>query len=208
MDLCEDAIAEISSYLSNKDYYNFISSCKFVHNACKISTKKRKYENYATIDLAAKAGDFGAVVYLHKQKAKCTYLAMDWAAEIGRIDILEWLHNNRTEGCTTHAMDWAAGSGYLQIVEWLDANTKKGCTFEAISLAAKNGYLEILQFLYKNYLEQFSIPDLLYLSCNHQCWDVVDWLFEYVAEDSDITKAIFIAKQLRDWEVYELLSNT
>jgi hypothetical protein len=36
-----------------------------------------------------------------------------------KMDIIKWLHKNRTEGCTSDAMDWAADNGHLEIVRFL-----------------------------------------------------------------------------------------
>jgi len=44
---------------------------------------------------------------------------MDWAAKNDHLNVVIWLHENRTEGCTKYAMDWAAKNGYLKIVKWL-----------------------------------------------------------------------------------------
>ncbi|ETN04242.1 hypothetical protein PPTG_14944 [Phytophthora nicotianae INRA-310] len=44
---------------------------------------------------------------------------MNRAAWNGHLDIIQWLHPNRTEGCTTEAMDWAAKNGHLHVVQWL-----------------------------------------------------------------------------------------
>jgi hypothetical protein len=45
----------------------------------------------------------------------------DWnyACETGNILLVEFLHNNRTEGCTANAMDYASANGHLEIVEFL-----------------------------------------------------------------------------------------
>ncbi|CAM9971297.1 unnamed protein product [Ectocarpus sp. 4 AP-2014] len=40
---------------------------------------------------------------------------MDKAAEEGHLHVVEWLHNNRTEGGTTTAMDCAAAAGHLEV---------------------------------------------------------------------------------------------
>ena len=33
---------------------------------------------------------------------------MNWAAIDGHLEVVKYLHENRTEGCTKDAMDWAA----------------------------------------------------------------------------------------------------
>ena len=38
---------------------------------------------------------------------------MNWAVANGDLDVVKFLHENRTEGCTKRTMDWAAGYGYL-----------------------------------------------------------------------------------------------
>ena len=53
---------------------------------------------------------------------------MVWAASNGYLDVVKWLHENRTEGCTTHAMDLAADNGQLDVIKWLHENCTEGCT--------------------------------------------------------------------------------
>ena len=48
---------------------------------------------------------------------------MDWAAGAGHLPIVEWLHNNRTEGRSYRALEWARAHGHTNIVEWLQKNT-------------------------------------------------------------------------------------
>ncbi len=43
--------------------------------------------------------------------------AMDYAAENGHLEIVQWLHINRTKGCTKNAIDEAARNGYSKIVQ-------------------------------------------------------------------------------------------
>jgi hypothetical protein len=63
---------------------------------------------------------------------------MDYAA-CGHLEIVKWLHINRTEGCITNAMDYAAQRGHLEIVKWLHINHTEGCTTNA----ARHGHLEL-----------------------------------------------------------------
>ena len=66
---------------------------------------------------------------------------MDLAAMNGHLEVVKWLHHNRTEGCTKCAMHYAARNGYLQIVKWLHLNRTEGCTYDAMDYAAKNGHI-------------------------------------------------------------------
>jgi ankyrin repeat protein len=44
---------------------------------------------------------------------------MNWAARNGHLEVVKFLHENRSEGCTEKAMDWAAKNGHLEVVEYL-----------------------------------------------------------------------------------------
>ena len=54
--------------------------------------------------------------------ANCSTLAMNRASANGHLDVVKWLHFNRSEGCTTYAIDFAAANGHLDIVKWLHQN--------------------------------------------------------------------------------------
>lgn len=56
----------------------------------------------------------------------------------------------RREGCTTKAMDSAAGKGRMETVQWLHNNRQEGCTSTAIVDEARNGHLEMLKWLHVN----------------------------------------------------------
>eukprot|EP01133_Synstelium_polycarpum_P014497 gene14497-17111_t len=93
------------------------------------------------MDQAAKS-DLDIVVYLHNNRTEgCSSGAMNNAASKGRLDICQFLQTNRTEGCTMHALDRASCNGHLEVVEWLVAN-KKNCTGVAIDGAANRGIME------------------------------------------------------------------
>jgi hypothetical protein len=114
----------------------------------------------------------------HKHSTPCSKRAMDLAAIGGHLDLVTWLHNNRTEGCSrkaiigsamhgylptleyihnkydivasTDAMDNAAMNGHLYTIKWLHKNRSEGCTTDAMDLAAKNGHLDVVEWLHIN----------------------------------------------------------
>lgn len=104
--------------------------------------------NTSILNDAAEYGHLNIVIYLSKQSFSCTTWAMDLAAKRGHLDIVEWLHNNRTEGCTTYAVDLAAMNGHTRVVKWLLDNRSEGGV-QAIDLAAKNGHLNMVVWLCK-----------------------------------------------------------
>ena len=48
--------------------------------------------------------------------------AMDFAAMKGHLEIVKWLHLNRTEGCSGGAMVQASAHRHPEVVEWLKQN--------------------------------------------------------------------------------------
>ncbi|AVK76408.1 Ankyrin repeat domain containing protein [Pandoravirus neocaledonia] len=78
---------------------------------------------------------------------------MDSAAAGGHLDIIRFLHANRTEGCTVAAMDGAATGGHLDVVEFLHVNRTEGCTPWAIVGAARGGHTDMVAWLYRNRTE-------------------------------------------------------
>ncbi|GAB9476371.1 hypothetical protein Gpo141_00013437, partial [Globisporangium polare] len=86
------------------------------------------------------------------------------AAWNGRLDVVKFLHENRTEGCTVSAMNTAAAFGHLEVVKFLHENRAEGCTTDAMGLAALNGHFEVVLFLHANRRE----------SCTRDCVDDVE----------------------------------
>jgi len=75
---------------------------------------------------------------------------MDDAASFGHLEVVKFLHENRTEGCTKNAIIWAASRGHLEVVKFLHFNRTEGCTTHAMDNAAKNGHIEVVKFLREN----------------------------------------------------------
>ena len=106
-----------------------------------------------SMKFAAENGHLEIVKFLHKNRTEgCTKSAMDRAAMNGHLEIVKFLHNNRTEGCTTDAMDCAASNGHLETVKWLHENRTEGCSTYAMNWIAQKGHLEIVKYLKENVL--------------------------------------------------------
>jgi Ankyrin repeats (3 copies) len=105
-------------------------------------------------DSAALNGFLEIVKWLHSNRTEgCTKNSMDFAAMNGHLEIVKFLHLNRTEGCTTYAMNWATQSGHLDVVQWLHCNRTEGCTSRAMDYAAERGHLEVVKWLHCNRTE-------------------------------------------------------
>lgn len=52
------------------------------------------------------------------------------------LEVVQFLHENRSEGCTSDAMDEAARIGHLEVVQFLHENRTEGCTADAMDNAA------------------------------------------------------------------------
>ncbi|KAG3242646.1 hypothetical protein PI124_g12527 [Phytophthora idaei] len=107
----------------------------------------------------------------------CTKEAMDGAAAAGHLDVVNWLHVNRTEGCTTDAMDLAALNGHLEVVQWLDAIRDEGCTTNAMDEAATSGELTIVKWLHDHRMEGCTSA-AMDGAASHGFLEVVKWLHE------------------------------
>ena len=97
------------------------------------------------LDLAAFKGLIELVIYLSEIGASCSTEAMDNAAESGYLEVIQFLHFNRSEGCSTGAMNQAAQFGQLETIIWMHLNRTEGCTTNAMDQAAANGHLEVLK---------------------------------------------------------------
>lgn len=135
--------------------------------------------SYVTaMDLAAANGHMDILQWLHDQRTDvCTIAAMDKAAGAGHLDIVQWLHTHRQEGCSYSAMDNAAAGGHMEVVDWLNLNRNEGCSSFAVAEAAANGHLDMLQYL--SFIQQDRHSTRAVNSAaNNGHLDVLQWLVE------------------------------
>ncbi|KUF98109.1 hypothetical protein AM588_10007390 [Phytophthora nicotianae] len=134
------------------------------------------------IDNAAAAGHLDVVKWLHVNRTDgCTADAMDLAALNGHLEVVQWLDANRNEGCTTGAMDNAATSGELAVVKWLHEHRTEGCTLAAMNGAASNGFLIVVKWLHDNRSEGCSSAAMNGAAARGAL-DAVKWLHHHRSE--------------------------
>jgi hypothetical protein len=115
--------------------------------------KGRILSKALNIDSFARYGHLSLIILYNNNNTPnviCTTNAMNFASQNGHLDVVIWLHENRTEGCTKHAMNWASINGHLDVVQFLHFNRNEGCTTLAMDWASDNGHLHIVKFLHFN----------------------------------------------------------
>ncbi|TYZ54585.1 hypothetical protein PybrP1_005063, partial [[Pythium] brassicae (nom. inval.)] len=136
----------------------------------------------SAMDYAAVAGHLDVMQWLHANRTEgCTTRAMDDAAGAGHLDVVQWLHANRTEGCTTRAMDRAAGAGHLNVVRWLHEHRSEGCTTDAMDDAASGDHLDVVQWLHEHRTEGCTI-NAMDQAATRGHLEIVEWLHEHRTE--------------------------
>jgi len=73
---------------------------------------------------------------------------MDFAANKGKLGILQWLHYHTNATCSVDAMDVAAIDGYLDVTQFLHEHRTEGCTTDAMDNTA------IVRFLHEQRAER------------------------------------------------------
>ncbi|GMF40850.1 unnamed protein product [Phytophthora fragariaefolia] len=132
----------------------------------------------ATID-GAVFNDLKRVVKTHGDSRAWTAAAMDGAAARGRLDIMQWLHDNRSEGCSTEACMAAAANGSLKVVKWLHELYPEVCRpVEAMTAAAENDHAGVVRFFRTSVNMEDAVPALENAAV-HGRVDVVDALVPY-----------------------------
>ncbi|GMF20672.1 unnamed protein product [Phytophthora lilii] len=133
----------------------------------------------AAINGAAAHGHLDVVRWLHANRTEgCTTTAMDLAAQNGHLEMVQWLHNNRSEGCTTSAMDMAARGGHLDVIKWLHGHRIEGCTTKAMNNAAATGHLEVVKWLHEHRSEGCTAAAMDGAAAYGEL-DVVKWLHRH-----------------------------
>ncbi|EFA83080.1 hypothetical protein PPL_03868 [Heterostelium album PN500] len=103
------------------------------------------------IDSAALHGHLDVIQFISQQTdivQSCSSDALDKASENGWIDVVQWLHQNKTQGCTNNAMTSAAANGFLDVVIYLHENRTEGIKISAMERAALHGNLDVVKFIH------------------------------------------------------------
>jgi hypothetical protein len=79
--------------------------------------------------------------------------AIDNAAAKGRLDIVQFLHENRREGCSFDAMENAISYGKLEVATWLHSNMELDSAPILMSFVAGEGHLSTLQWAHTKHFE-------------------------------------------------------
>ncbi|KAH9120846.1 hypothetical protein AeMF1_007154 [Aphanomyces euteiches] len=163
--------------------------------------------NQFAMDAAAAHNHMDIVSFLHFNRSEgCTTAAMDKAAANGHLQVVQWLHSHRLEGCTAYAMDDAAAGGHFDVVRFLHENRHEGCTEMAMCGAAARGHLDILTFLHANRDEGCAFFALDKAAKNGHL-EIVKWLHAHKPHDGSTDAIDFAAKNGHVEVVKFLLAN-
>ncbi|KAG3152071.1 hypothetical protein PI126_g10686 [Phytophthora idaei] len=92
-----------------------------------------------TIDNAV-VNDLQLVMKIYGDSNSWTSGAMDGAAANDRLDVVQWLHDHRSEGCSAAAKDKVVANSHLKMAVWLWKNYTTTCRpWDALALAVKHG---------------------------------------------------------------------
>ncbi|RHZ00560.1 hypothetical protein DYB37_013719 [Aphanomyces astaci] len=128
---------------------------------------------------AARNGHLDVLRFLHANRSEgCTELAMDLACEHGHLEVARWgLNEHRSwEGFTECAFDKAAGTNHVIIVELLHFELDAPSTEKTIDLAAENGHVGMVQWLRKHQSSQCCSEKTLGMAAAKGHLDVMEWL--------------------------------
>jgi hypothetical protein len=167
----------------------------------------KKWNVITSGDWAAKNGHLSLL--REKRDLKFTKKAMNWAAAYGRLDIVEWLHENRTEGCTKSALNRAVKFGHTDVIEWLVKNKPEIYDDDIRHYAIREDNPKLLEWLHKNAGNYNPIADLnsaAYWSGER----VTNWICDNYEEVRDINvllRARAHAPKRSCYSVYKILTD-
>ncbi|EGG22391.1 hypothetical protein DFA_04509 [Cavenderia fasciculata] len=146
---------------------NNLDILKFLHENRIV---KKKYPSNLINRIVSNNGELEMIEYVHTQlKSSCTSLAVNNAAKLGRLDIIQYLDkhfktSSKIWSITT--MDFAGQYGHLDIITYLNQHRTEGATYRAMDMAAKYGHREIVEFLHYNRTEGCTTSAMGYAAQN------------------------------------------
>ncbi|EFA75784.1 hypothetical protein PPL_10839 [Heterostelium album PN500] len=110
------------------------------------------------IDDAAKKGLIEVVKYLIENTTATTYtsITMDAVAGHGDLEFLKQLHNKHMN-CTAKAMHRAAENGHIEVVRFLHENRTEGCRVYTMEKVVANVDFDVFKYLFEN-RKELDIP--------------------------------------------------
>lgn len=119
-----------------------------------IRTRIKFKASFRTRWTAVRTGNMGVVEFLHNNytNLQCSTAAMDDAAGRGHLEVIKFLHFNRTEGCIAKVLINAVRFRYhatqLEVVKFLCENRSEGDVVAAMGEAAYHGHLKTVKYLH------------------------------------------------------------
>ncbi|GAM20434.1 hypothetical protein SAMD00019534_036090 [Acytostelium subglobosum LB1] len=144
-----------------------------------LENKSDTYITGSAMDYAATNGHLNIVLYLHEQRTEgCSSWAMKGAAENGHLDVVRFLHENRTEDLDhSTAFESAAVKGQLSVIQYLHhIDPKIVCRYNALIQPAIEGQTQIVQFICERYPSLRITTFDLMSVRSHQVLEVLDRL--------------------------------
>ncbi|RHY62112.1 hypothetical protein DYB34_011867 [Aphanomyces astaci] len=107
------------------------------------------------LDIAAAGGHVAMLTHLlqHASNTVATPFAMDVAASMGRVDIVELLHTHRPQDDSFHesAISISIVHGHISILQFFHDRQVDGVfTPDMMDLAATHGHVHVLEFLHRH----------------------------------------------------------
>ncbi|EFA84722.1 hypothetical protein PPL_01714 [Heterostelium album PN500] len=179
---------------------------KWLHENRTEGTRTIGYINSSAITKDAENLPFEMVKWYHQNRTEVfgSYF-MDYAACYS-LDVIKFLHYNRSESCSKRAMLNAGMSGQLEIFKFLKDNRTEGVPSDLIYHICSKGQLEMIQYLYETsepneYNWSWDLMDLAIKSSN---LDLVKWIHQNTTFSS-ISNEFDIALSRKDFEMVQYL---
>ncbi|EGG18527.1 hypothetical protein DFA_04021 [Cavenderia fasciculata] len=154
--------------------------------------------NHSIMRSAAEEGLLDVVEFLHYNRSEgASSDTMDEAAKYGQLDIVKFLHFNRSEGATTRAIDYCSD---LETIKFLHFNRTEGATTHAMDRAASKRHIEIVKFLDEHRTEG-ATTDAMDLCSD---LEIVKFL-HFNRTEGATTKAMDYAAEMGNIEIIEFL---
>ena len=151
------------------------------------------------IDIASKFGHLNIIKTL--KNASASKMAIFYAAENGHLDIVKYLHFNRSEGCSKYAIDKACEKNHIDIVKFLDVNRSEGYSKFALEYAAIKGHLNVIKYFYDKGVRHDKVFGH---SVRFGHTEIVEYLMRF---QTRISKRVFkVAMEMGNNNIIELLS--